>query len=369
MEYRVLPHSNGEERYSVLGLGLGGIQEAPEAEIHAAVELAIENGINFFDLCAGGKKTYAPVGRAFKGRREQVHFQLHLGAVYNAAGEYAWSRDLDEMKAAFHEELALLQTDYADFGFLHCVDTMEDLETLKRNGALAYLEGLHAQGVIRHMGFSSHTPAVAEALLDLGNMDMMMFSLNPAYDYEQGDEWGVGSNPERMNLLRRCSALGVGVSVMKPFFAGKLLDEAASPFGQALSIPQCLQYALDRPAVLSVVPGPQSLADVRELLAFLTATAEEKDYSRIGSFEAARIAGSCVYCNHCQPCPAGIDIGLVNKYYDLARMGDCLAVGHYEKLSIGADACLSCGHCEERCPFLVQQEARMREIAAYFGGK
>ena len=43
--------------------------------------------------------------------------------------------------------------------------------------------------------------------------------------------------------------------------------------------------------------------------------------------------GKCVYCKHCHPCPAGIDIGLVNKYYDLSRLGDTLAKEHYKRNS------------------------------------
>ena len=63
---------------------------------------------------------------------------------------------------------------------------------------------------------------------------------------------------------------------------------------------------------------------------------------------------------------AGIDIGLVNKYYDLALAGDEIAANHYTKLSIQADACLHCGHCEGRCPFGVRQESRMTQIDGYF---
>lgn len=99
---------------------------------------------------------------------------------------------------------------------------------------------------------------------------------------------------------------------------------------------------------------------------FLTATDKEKDYSVIASFTADTVTGTCVYCNHCQPCPAGIDIGLVNKYYDLALAGDHLAVNHYTKLSKNANSCLHCGHCESCCPFAVKQESRIIEIAKYF---
>ncbi|MDY2770968.1 MAG: 4Fe-4S binding protein, partial [Eubacteriales bacterium] len=94
-----------------------------------------------------------------------------------------------------------------------------------------------------------------------------------------------------------------------------------------------------------------------------------KDYSVIGSFKTDAVTGTCVYCNHCQPCPAGIDIGLVNKYYDLALAGDAIAANHYTKLSVKADACLHCGHCERRCPFGAKQMERMREIDEYFRRK
>ena len=153
---------------------------------------------------------------------------------------------------------------------------------------------------------------------------------------------------------------------MKPFHAGQLLSAEQSPFGVALSHAQCLQYAIDRPGVLVAVPGVQTLEQLDVLLHFVEASEEEKDYSIIGTFTADTITGTCVYCNHCQPCPAGIDIGLVNKYYDLALAGDTIAANHYDKLSIKADACLQCGHCEDRCPFSVKQESRMEEIAKYF---
>lgn len=68
MEYRKLPH--GDEMISALGLGFGGIQKVDDAEIEAVVCKAAENGINFFDLCAGGANVYAPFGRAMRGMRD-----------------------------------------------------------------------------------------------------------------------------------------------------------------------------------------------------------------------------------------------------------------------------------------------------------
>lgn len=281
MKYRALPPGAPTERFSTLGLGLGGIQQAPAAEIRQVIETAIAHGINFFDLCAGAAKTCAPFGQAIRGRREQVFFQLHLGAVYNESGEYGWSRDLSEIQRAFAWELETLGTDYADFGFLHCVDELADIDALEKNGILEFAQSMRRAGHLRHLGFSSHTPAVAQRLLDTGLMDMMMFSINPAYDLEQGDEFALGSSGERAALFHRCQAEGVGISVMKPFFAGKLLSEAESPFHQALTRFQRLQYALDR--------AGDALAA-----------------SHYGKLSVN--ASACISCGHCAArCPFGVD--------------------------------------------------------------
>ncbi|MBQ3528225.1 MAG: aldo/keto reductase [Clostridia bacterium] len=365
MEYRKLPRGNDNERFSVLGLGMGGIQNTPADEIEEIIKKAIEHGINFFDLCAAGC-VYEPFGRAIKGQREKVFLQCHFGAVYDENGEYGWCRDFETIKRTFFWELEKLGTDYADFGFLHCVDTHEDVDELLNMGLVDYLRKLKCEGRIRHMGFSSHTPDVAERLIDMGDFDMMMFSINPAYDFEKGDEYGIGSVGERARLFKKCEEMGIGISVMKPFFAGQLLSADQSPFKVALTHAQCLQYAIDRPAVLTAVPGVQTLEHLDTLLAFLNSTEEERDYSLINNLDLGKVAGTCVYCNHCQPCPCGLDVGLINKYYDLALAGDAIARGHYEKLSVKADACMACGHCESRCPFGVRQESRMKEIASYF---
>ena len=91
-------------------------------------------------------------------------------------------------------------------------------------------------------------------VLDMGLIDMLMFSINPMYDYGQGD-YSIGSGSERYALYTRCAKEGVGISVMKPFNAGQLLDAKKSPFHRALTPAQCVQYALDRPGVLTVLPS------------------------------------------------------------------------------------------------------------------
>ena len=361
MEYRTLPH--GGEKISVIGLGSGSII-GTEQEMVDVIDAAIQSGINYFDMAPSEQAPFFAYAKAFAGRREKVITQMHFGAVYNG-GKYGWTRKLDEIKAQFEWELELLHTDYTDMGFIHCVDDTDDLNQVMNGGLWEYMKSLKKEGRIRHLGFSSHNPGIARQILATGLVDMFMFSINPAYDYQKGT-YGIGEVAERVALYRECESMGVGISVMKPFAGGQLLDAKTSLFGRGLTHTQCFQYALDRPAVMTVLPGVRNMADLHTVLEYVTAAPEEKDYSVIGEFTPQSAYGICVYCNHCQPCPAGLNVGLINKYYDLALAGDEMAKGHYHKLPVHADACVQCGHCESRCPFHVKQESRMKEINLYF---
>lgn len=363
MEYRKLPH--GGEAVSVIGMGSSVVGAQKEADIIKTVRHALDCGVNYFDMAGGHAAIFPAYGKALEGRRKDAMLQVHFGADYTG-GEYGWSTKLDVIKRSIEWQLKNLKTDYIDFGFIHCLDEQSDLAAYERNGALKFILDMQAQGVVRHLGLSTHTPEMANCVLDMKLIDVMMFSINPMYDYGQG-EFAIGSANERMDLYRRCEAEGVGISVMKPFNAGQLLDAKKSPFHQALTTTQCIQYALDKPGVLTVLGGPGSMQQLDEILSYLDATDEQRDYSVIGSFTPDESVGKCVYCKHCHPCPAGLDIGLINKYYDLSRQGDVLAKDHYLTLSKTAQDCVQCGHCNSRCPFKVDQMARMREIKAYFG--
>lgn len=363
MEYRKLPKS--DEKISVFGLGSSSLGPAGAKETEATITMALENGINYFDMAAGDASPFAAYGRAVAGAREKVFFQVHFGADYRS-GKYGWTLELDEIKRSVDWQLKMLQTDYIDFGFIHCIDEEEDLQAVLDGGILDYIKELQKSGAVHRIGMSSHTPEIVEKMLDTGLLDMVMFSINPAYDYSRGD-YGIGATARRRALYRRCSAEGVGISVMKAFAGGQLLDAKTSPFGKALSEYQCLQYALDTPGVLTVLPGVRNREDLKRILGFFDAPAADKDYSVLAEFEPAKADGVCVYCNHCAPCPAGLDIGLINKYFDLANAGDTLAKDHYLHLTKQAGDCIGCGHCDRRCPFHVHQSARMQEIRTYFG--
>ena len=363
MRYRI--NRKTGDRISEIGLGTAYIYKAGTEEGAKALRAAYDGGINYFDLAAGGSQAFPIFREGLGDVRQNVMYQIHFGADY-LSGEYGWTLDADRIKRSVEWQLETLKTDYIDYGFIHCQDESSDWETYRKNGVYDLLVGMKESGVVRHIGLSSHTPSVIMEILDDVPADMLMFSVNPAYDWQTG-EYARGEADEREAVYRRCERDGIGISVMKPFSGGQLLDAKTSPFKAAMTEYQCIRYCLDKPGVLTVLPGASDIGEIRRLLAYCDKSEEELDYSFIGSFVPSDSAGRCVYCNHCSPCPAGIDIGLVNKYYDLALSGDALAAEHYRTLEINASDCLGCGHCDGRCPFGVEQSARMSEISGYFG--
>ena len=173
--------------------------------------------------------------------------RLHIGALYGG-GAYAWTTDAKPAIAEFEQR------------WLRSVPTMRtsasstastrdaDLDRVMNGGIWDYAQARRADGTIRHLAFSTHSPHIARRLLATDVFDLAMFSLNPMYDYTDESEYGQGEVADRMALLREFERAGVGVSVMKPFAGGQLLDAAQSPFGRALTRTQCIQYALDKRA-------------------------------------------------------------------------------------------------------------------------
>ena len=149
-------------------------------------------------------------------------------------------------------------------------------------------------------------------------------------------------------------------------------SRSAPPFGVAFTPVQLIHYALTRPAVCSVLCGYDMPDQIDAAAAYETASDDEKDYaSVIASAPLHAYRGQCTYCGHCRPCPKGIDIAMVNKFYDLAvlqRETPESVRSHYLALSSTAGACIGCRRCEARCPFGVAIAERMKKAAELFGG-
>ena len=115
--------------------------------------------------------------------------------------------------------------------------------------------------------------------------------------------------------------------------------------------------------------GASTPEEMLASLAYEDATDEEKDYTCIAAGTKSAIRGKCMYCNHCLPCPAGLDVAAVNKYLALAQQHGAAGTvqAHYDALAHHAAECIGCGACEKRCPFSVSVRENMKKAAEVFG--
>lgn len=378
MQYREIGRTGCKG--SVIGLGCEHLDGKPYAQVEETINTALENGINILDVFMPGKEVRENIGKALGARRKDVFIQGHIGST-DLRQQYDISRELSTVKQYFEELLRVFG--YIDFGMMFFIDSEEDYKGVFETGFAEYVQQLKKNGDIKHIGFSSHNPLTAAKVVKTGVPEMMMFSINLAFDLHPAEvdvlsklDGGMelsafgGIDPKRAELYQLCEQNGVGITVMKTLGAGKLLSADHSPFEKPMTAAQCIHYALTRPAVASVLLGCKTGAEILDAMKYFRVSESERDYSHILGTLRGDFRGNCVYCSHCQPCPSEIDIAAVNKYLDIAKLNEAAIPpsvrSHYLSMAARGKDCISCGSCESRCPFDVSIIKNMAEATRLF---
>ncbi len=370
-------------KVSEIALGCEGFIGKSKREYAEMVDRAFRMGINFIDMYTPNPEFRDNFGAAIKGRRDKIVLQGHICSCWEN-GEYLRSRDLDKTKAAFEDQLKRLGVDYLDIGMIHYVDGEEDFKEVFEGDIIKYCQELKKQGKIKGIGVSSHNPTVAIKAVKTGLIDVLMFSVNAAYDmqpptenvddlFEPENYKGsfLNADPQRTRLYELCEREGVAIDVMKAFGGGDMLSEKYSPFGVAFNEYQCIEYCLTRPGVVSVMAGCKTVEEMEKAVSYYGAAREERDYSSVLSgMKRFKFSGNCMYCGHCAPCTVGINIADVNKYLKLAivqkEVPETVA-DHYRLLAAHGGDCIECGRCEKNCPFGVEIIKNMKKAEDIFG--
>ena len=381
MQYRRL----GKTGLMVSEVGFGGewLERHDEAHSVDLVRYAHAKGINIIDCWMADPKSRDIIGKAIASCRDEWYVQGHIGATWQN-GQYVRTREMKHVRPAFEDLLRRIGGGYIDLGMIHYVDQDSDWDACMNTEYIRYVHELHEKGIIRHIGLSTHNPEIAKRAAETGFIEMILFSVNPAFDLmpptDNLDNYFAESydadlnriDPSRAEMYRLCEQHDVGITCMKPFAGGRLFDAQRSPFGVALTPVQCIHYCLTRPGVDSVLCGYDTREQIDQAVAYETADDKAKDYASVlaNAPEHSFAGGECTYCGHCKPCPAEIDIAMVNKLYDLAAMQPEVPASlrqHYASLAHHADECVGCRGCEGRCPFGVKVADRMKKTAELFG--
>lgn len=381
MRYRKLGKTSMEA--SIIGLGAEHLDGKNYAVVKETIEAAMEYNMNMLDVFMPGRDIRQKIGKAIHGNRDKFIIQGHIGST-DINQQYDISRDLETCKKYFENLLMDLKTDYIDIGMLFFIDSEEHFDKVFNSEIIRYAEKLKQNGTIKAIGASSHNPVIAKKMIETGLVEVLMFSINPAFDMipaeidvtnylmEDFDKSiMLEIDKKRSDLYKTCEKLNIPITTMKTLGGGKLLSKEHTPFSMPLTVNQCIHYALARPAVASALIGCQSRKHVEEAASYLKADLANLDYTKVIHTMNKDFKGACLYCNHCLPCSMGIDVAKVTKYLDIALMDESAvnkgAGQHYNELSSHASDCIKCGDCESKCPFSVPIIKNMERAFEIFG--
>jgi predicted aldo/keto reductase-like oxidoreductase len=355
----------GRTGLEVYRLGFGGIpiQRVSEAEAVETVRHAIERGLDFIDTSRAYSTSERRIGLALKqagvsaGRPGAVGSgAAGSGAVGSGAtgrrvvlASKSHAKTADAMRAHLEISLKELQTDYIDIYKTHFVSNHAEYQTvISPGGALEALLKAKDEGLIGHIGLTSHNLEVLDRCLDdrLFDVIMVCFSfLEPQ---------------AREKTIPKALEKNIGVLAMKPFSGGVIEDAGLA-----------LKYALGEPGVL-VIAGVESpdLFDENWRVFHEGDPLTEAEQEQIAELQRSYDKVFCRRCDYCQPCSEGISIQTVLGVRALVkRLGkEALQKGPLWPAVERGRTCTECGDCMTRCPYELSIPDLMRENLRWLDG-
>ena len=232
-------------------IGFGGIivRDATSTDASALVKLAIESGINYFDVAPSYGDAETKLGPALEPFRDDVFLACKTQM-----------RTREEARKELEQSLKNLRTSYFDLYQHHAVTTMDDVETiLGKDGAMETFLEARKEGKIRFLGFSAHSVEAALALIDGFDFDTILFPVNFA-------TWHSGNfGPQ---VLEKAKEKGMGILALKAMARGPWPENADKnrypkcwyePLSQTDDILMGLRFTLSHPVTAAVPPGEAEL--------------------------------------------------------------------------------------------------------------
>jgi predicted aldo/keto reductase-like oxidoreductase len=354
----------------MLAFGAGNLPD-DEDEAAALVSAAIDRGVNYFETGPGYAKgtSERKIGLGVKDRRNSVLVSTKSMAEGDA--------DADTIRAKVEESLKVLQTDYVDFYQFWGMGWKWWDHLSKRGGALAGLRKLQHEGVIRHIGFTSHDSAEnVIKLMATGEFVSATLQYN-ILSAEQADAIAFAHEND-IGVIAMCPAAGGLLVDPAKRLRAALPDSTEIPASVSLatSAEFALRFVWSCEGITSAASGLTSLAVLEENVAIAERfeALDESERSRVDAIlnEFAIIGDRfCTGCRYCMPCPNGVWIPAILRLLNYTRLLDLRKVSTWQYNQwperVQAAACIECGECESKCPHGIPIIAQLKEAAELFG--
>ncbi len=297
------------------GFGALPIQRRNEADSIEILTAAYDAGIDFYDTARFYTDSEQKLGKAFEDVRENIYIASKTGM-----------ETVEEFWNDLETSLKELRTDYLDLYQFHnisfCPKAEDDLYK-------AMLEAKE-QGLIRHIGITTHKITIANEALDSGLYETLQYP----FSYLSGDE--------ELKLVKRCEDLDVGFIAMKAMGGGLIKNSKAS-----------FAYINQFDNVLPIW-GIQKLTELNEFLSYDESTVLDDELKSAIENDKKELGDNfCRGCGYCMPCPEEINISLccrmslwIRRFPTEPNMDE-----KTQEIMRKTLDCVECYECIDKCPY------------------
>lgn len=324
---------------SALGFGAMNLPGVPLEQARAALNYALDRGINYIDTAAAYRNSEEIIGETISHRRDEYFLATKTG-----------KRDYASAKEEIDRSLLRMKTDHVDLLQIHYVNYVNEFkQAMEPEGAYEAALEAKAAGKVRHIGISGHRPELLTKWIASGKFDQVLFHLNLAQPFANRD------------LIPKMTELNMGKVAMKPLSGGFI-----QPVEKAIRYP----YSQD---VHVIISGMVSVEEVKMNLAAMELEVEQDEREELEQLAAQLGEHNCRRCNYCS-CPLGIAIpdvmisSKVRETFGLLPKGDGFYQKHKEAILSCADyePCKEKPLCQQLCPYQLPMQRVIQEAAGYY---
>ena len=315
----------------------------------STTRMALDLGINHIETAHGYMKSELLFGHALKelGVPRKQFKMMTKGAPMSG----------DETRSLIEEQLEALGLDHVDFYGWHGINNKELLKiAVEKNGPVETLHRLKDEGLIRHVGFSTHAPL--DTILDAMQTGLFSFiNLHYYYFFQRN-----------LPAVQLAEKMDMGVFIISPNEKGGMLfrpSEKVKNLCKPLTpIVFNGRFCLSHPEITTLSMGIHEPKHFPQNLAILNrGNYSNSELSKVKAemdTPLAKISSLCTLCNQCLPCPENINIPEILRFRNLVEAYEMKDYGRFRYNMFEGQGhwfpgtfsfnCTECGDCLPRCP-------------------
>ena len=292
------------------------IQRRDKKTAVAILRRAYEGGIRYFDTANSYTDSEEKIGEALADVRGDI--------VISTKSQ---GRDYETVRKHIRLSLERMRTDYIDLFQFHMVSNWEEIDS----GAWRAAVEAKKQGLVRHIGVTTHRLAFAFELAESGRFETMQYPMS----YLATDE--------ELRLVRVCRERDMGYIAMKALAGGMLTNARAVH-----------AFMAEQEGVVPIY-GVQTMEELEQWLALAQEDPRLDDELRaVIAEDRAQLGGQfCRSCGYCMPCPQGIEIRNCARMDMLIRRSPWRPyfTPEWQAKMAQIENCVECGRCRSKCPY------------------